>query len=167
MRCVSLYFKAFTQKMLSPFLLWEILTGVIKVYGSDMDVPVCPAASSLFLSLQAEAACFALLLFQLGSWCLIPFFLADRRASAALPRSQEQLRSFWEGVRQLWDCNHGTLLPHSKAAMSMISRAGCSRSASFQSKTWGLSMVTRTGDGWVVSTVKGAWKSGAVCYVGP
>lgn len=72
MKCVGLYFKAFTQKLLSPFYS-GISTGVIKVYGSEMDVLICPADSMLKLSL------FALLLFHLGSWSLIPLSTTERQ----------------------------------------------------------------------------------------
>lgn len=84
MRYVGLYFKAFAQKMLSPVLPSEILTGIVKVYGSEMNVPICPADSSHLLFLHAETVSFAILLFQLGSWCLIPFSMEERKGIGSI-----------------------------------------------------------------------------------
>lgn len=157
--------------MPSPFLLREILAGVIKVYGSEMDVPICPAHSSNFLLLRAEAVSFTLLLFQLGSWSLIPFSVAERRKKGHRRHCPNHKNRLVACERQ-WDSS-GTIKtrPYCHIAKKRCQREGPPELDAVvlppSDPNCGASILTRSKGGWGMSTVKRVWKSGAVCCVGP
>lgn len=85
------------------------------------------------------------------------------------PDSKNRLVACERWRRQLRYHKDKILLPHSKAEMSKrrISRAGCCCFIFVQCKPQIFSISTRSEGSWGTSTVKGIWKSGTVCCVGP